>query len=49
MVLLARRDQQIAYGAHLGGLLAGVVIAAMITTVYPTIEAYNRGLWKRRA
>lgn len=42
MVLLARHDQQIAYGAHLGGLLSGVIIAAMITTIYPTIEAYNR-------
>jgi membrane associated rhomboid family serine protease len=43
MVLLARRDEQIAYGAHLGGLLMGVTIAAIITTVYPTIDAYHRG------
>jgi membrane associated rhomboid family serine protease len=41
MVLLARHDQQIAYGAHLGGLLTGVVIAAVITTIYPTINAYK--------
>jgi membrane associated rhomboid family serine protease len=43
LVLLTSQDQQIAYGAHLGGLLTGVVIAAMITTVYRTIEEYNRG------
>ena len=49
MVLLARHDQQIAYGAHLGGLLTGVVIAALITTIYPTIEAYHRASRKRRA
>ena len=42
MVLLARHDQQIAYGAHLGGLLTGVIIAAVITTIYPTIDAYRR-------
>jgi len=42
IVLLARRDQQIAYGAHLGGLLTGIIIAATLTTLYPTIEAYNR-------
>jgi membrane associated rhomboid family serine protease len=49
MVLLARHDQQIAYGAHLGGLLTGVVIAAVITTVYPAVEAYNRPSRKNRA
>jgi membrane associated rhomboid family serine protease len=49
MVLLARHDQQIAYGAHLGGLLTGVIIAAVITTIYPTVEAYNRPLRKNRA
>ena len=42
LLLLARHDQQIAYGAHLGGLLTGVLIAAIITTIYPTIEAYER-------
>jgi len=49
MVLLANHDQQIAYGAHLGGLLTGVVIAAVITTVYPTIDAYGRASRKPRA
>jgi membrane associated rhomboid family serine protease len=48
MVLLARHDQQIAYGAHLGGLLTGVIIAATITTIYPSIEAYHRASRKRR-
>jgi membrane associated rhomboid family serine protease len=41
MVLLANHDQSIAYGAHLGGLLTGVVIAAAITTIYPTIDSYR--------
>jgi membrane associated rhomboid family serine protease len=48
MVLLARHDQQIAYGAHLGGLLTGVVIAAIITTIFPSIESYNRASRMRR-
>jgi membrane associated rhomboid family serine protease len=43
MVLLAQHDQQIAYGAHIGGLLTGVVIAAVVTTIYPTLESYQRG------
>jgi membrane associated rhomboid family serine protease len=42
MLLLANHDQQIAYGAHLGGLLAGVVTAAVITSIYPSLEAYQR-------
>lgn len=48
MVLLARNDQQIAFGAHLGGLLTGVVTAALITTAYPTIESYHRTSRNRR-
>jgi membrane associated rhomboid family serine protease len=42
MILLARHDQQIAYGAHLGGLLTGVVLAGIITSIYPTVESYGR-------
>jgi len=42
MVLLANHDQRIAYGAHLGGLLSGVVIAAVVTSIYPTMDAYQR-------
>jgi membrane associated rhomboid family serine protease len=48
ILLLARHEQQIAYGAHLGGLLAGVAIAATITTIYPSIDAYRRMLRKSR-
>ena len=35
LVLLSNHDQHIAYGAHLGGFLSGVAIAAIITTIYP--------------
>ena len=42
MLLMANHDQHIAYGAHLGGFLSGVAIAAVITTVYPTLHAYER-------
>ncbi|MCI0333861.1 MAG: rhomboid family intramembrane serine protease [Planctomycetes bacterium] len=48
MVLLATHDEQIAYGAHLGGLLTGITIAAAITTIYPTISGYNRASRKAR-
>jgi membrane associated rhomboid family serine protease len=43
MYLLASHDQQIAYGAHIGGFLSGLAIAALVTTVYPTKSAYDRG------
>jgi membrane associated rhomboid family serine protease len=49
MVLLARHDQHIAYGAHLGGLLTGVIIAAIVTTIYPTMDAYNRAAREKPA
>jgi membrane associated rhomboid family serine protease len=40
--LLASRDAQpIAYGAHIGGFLSGLAIAAILTTVYPTHSAYE--------
>jgi membrane associated rhomboid family serine protease len=48
MILLARHDQHIAYGAHLGGLLTGVVIAGFVTTIYPTVESYHRASRHRR-
>ncbi len=47
MLLLANHDEHIAYGAHLGGFLSGVAIAAVITTVYPTLAAYERAGRKR--
>jgi len=40
--LFADHDQKIAYGAHLGGFLSGLLIAAIITTVYPTAYKYER-------
>lgn len=40
--LMSRHDNHIAYGAHLGGLISGVLIAAVVTTLYPTIESYQR-------
>lgn len=43
LVLFANHDQHIAYGAHLGGFLTGLLIAAVITTIYPTHYAYERG------
>ena len=42
LLLFANHDQHIAYGAHLGGFLSGVAIAAVITTIYPTHYAYQR-------
>jgi membrane associated rhomboid family serine protease len=42
LMLMSNHDQHIAYGAHLGGLLSGVLIAAILTTVYPTLYAYER-------
>jgi len=42
MVLLTNHDQQIAYGAHVGGFLSGLAIAAIVTTVFPTLAAYWR-------
>ena len=41
MFMLANHGEQIAYGAHLGGFLSGLAIAAMVTTVYPTLAAYE--------
>lgn len=40
--LFADHDQKIAYGAHLGGFLSGLLIAAIITTLYPTAYQYER-------
>jgi membrane associated rhomboid family serine protease len=42
LLLFANHDEHIAYGAHLGGFLTGVAIAAVITTAYPTLTAYER-------
>lgn len=42
MYMLANQGQHIAYGAHVGGFLAGLAIAGAFTTLYPTDTAYNR-------
>jgi membrane associated rhomboid family serine protease len=42
LMLMSDHDTHIAYGAHLGGLLSGVLIAAILTTIYPTLYAYER-------
>jgi membrane associated rhomboid family serine protease len=39
---LTNRDQGIAYGAHVGGFLAGLAIALAVTAIYPTLQSYNR-------
>ncbi len=48
LLLFANHEQHIAYGAHLGGFLSGVAIAAVITTVYPTHSAYQRASRRKR-
>jgi rhomboid family protein len=42
MYFLANHGQGIAYGAHAGGFLSGLAIAALVTTIYPTFGAYER-------
>jgi membrane associated rhomboid family serine protease len=42
MYFLTDHAQGIAYGAHVGGFLAGLAIAAIVTTIYPTAAAYQR-------
>jgi membrane associated rhomboid family serine protease len=40
--LLANRTPGIAFGAHIGGFLAGLASAGLITTLYPTIQSYHQ-------
>ena len=35
-------DEAIAYGGHIGGFVSGFLIAATVTQIYPTREAYRR-------
>lgn len=42
LYLFANHDERIAYGAHLGGFLSGLFVAAVITTIYPTSYRYER-------
>jgi membrane associated rhomboid family serine protease len=39
---LMNHDEGVAFGAHIGGLLSGVVIAGLVTTLFPTEKAYWR-------
>ncbi|MCG8436189.1 MAG: rhomboid family intramembrane serine protease [Gammaproteobacteria bacterium] len=45
--LLMNRQQGVAYGAHVGGFLAGLAIAAIVTQVFPSEQKYERAGWKR--
>ena len=47
LVLFQFKGDNVAHGAHLGGLLTGVLIAAVLTSIYPTLASYNR-LWRGR-
>ena len=38
---LMNHNQGVAYGAHIGGLLSGLALAAVITTFYPTLKAWR--------
>ncbi len=39
---LMNRAQHIAYGAHVGGFLSGLVVALVVTLVWPTRTAFDR-------
>lgn len=39
---LVSRGHGVAYGAHLGGLATGLLIAAAVTTLFPTRAAFGR-------
>lgn len=45
---LMEHQRGVAYGAHMGGLIAGVAIAALITSLYPTEGAFQRSGWGRK-
>lgn len=38
---VANRGEGIAYGAHAGGFISGLAIAAIVTTIYPTYRKYE--------
>jgi membrane associated rhomboid family serine protease len=44
---LMNHSQPIAYGAHLGGFLSGLTIAALVTQFFPTTAAYQKS-WRYR-
>jgi len=38
---LAQTDQIVAFGAHIGGFASGLVIACVVTQLYPTLQRWN--------
>ena len=40
---LMNHDRGVAYGAHMGGFMAGLAVAGILTTIYPTRAAWRRG------
>lgn len=44
IVLFHLKHDNIAHGAHIGGLLSGMMIAGIITTIYPTPARYHAAL-----
>jgi membrane associated rhomboid family serine protease len=42
LLLFGSQGDNTAHGAHIGGLLTGVAVAAVLTTVYPTLSAFRR-------
>jgi membrane associated rhomboid family serine protease len=39
---LTQQDQGIAFGAHIGGFVTGLIIAALITQFYPTLQRWQK-------
>lgn len=39
---LTRQAQGVAFGAHIGGFLTGLVIAAIVTQLCPSVESFER-------
>ncbi|MGD9636625.1 MAG: rhomboid family intramembrane serine protease [Pirellulales bacterium] len=46
LILFANHEKHVAFGAHLGGFLSGLLIAAILTTIYPTAYQYERATRK---
>lgn len=44
---LSQNSQGIAYAAHIGGFVTGLIIAAAITQFYPSSHSWERSRWKR--
>ena len=42
VVMVANQGQQIAYGAHIGGFLSGLAVAAIVTLIYPAAASWQQ-------